>query len=153
MHKSDVKNDSTVSAAVTKVLYQKTHWITTSQSSLNEGTPCALKRAHHSSQQTAYIPLRHSWVGCISSLRSLVGHAQAGGTCCSSSWQTDEVVFGNLKAQNKTTMTSTNMYQGLEAGSKPSSRWIICINVGRLSLKEMANGLFGRSVSYSLNVG
>lgn len=122
MHKSDVKNDSTVSAAVTKVLYQKTHWITTSQSSLNEGTPCALKRAHHSSQQTAYIPLRHSWVGCISSLRSLVGHAQAGGTCCSSSWQTDEVVFGNLKAQNKTTMTSTNMYQGLEAGSKPSSR-------------------------------
>lgn len=47
------------------------------------------------------------------------------GTCWSSSWQFDEVVFGNLKAQNKTTMTSTNMFQGLETGSKPSSRWKI----------------------------
>lgn len=99
-----------------------------SRSSLR-GASCVLKRVHLSPQQTLYIPLRHSWGRCISSLRSLVGQSQAGGTCCSSSWQTDEVVFRNLKAQNKTTMTSTNMFQGLETGSKPSSRWRICCSL------------------------
>lgn len=44
------------------------------------------------------------------------------GTRWPSSWHTDEVVLGNLKAQTKTTMTSTNMFQGLDTGSKPSSR-------------------------------
>lgn len=45
------------------------------------------------------------------------------GSSWTSSWHTDEVVFGNLKACDKSTMTSTNMFQGLDTGSKPSSRW------------------------------
>lgn len=45
------------------------------------------------------------------------------GSSWTSSWHTDEVVFGNLKAWDKSTMTSTNMFQGLDTGSKPSSRW------------------------------
>lgn len=45
------------------------------------------------------------------------------GSSRTSSWHTDEVVFENSKAWDKSTMTSTNMFQGLDTGSKPSSRW------------------------------
>lgn len=66
-------------------------------------------------------------VSVSSGLKFLIrefGWARAGrGSSSTSSWHTDEVVFGNLKAWDKSTMTSTNMFQGLDTGSKPSSRW------------------------------
>lgn len=85
-----------------------------------------MKRAHLSlaEDQSYSIPLCHSWVGSKFFTTELSrARAGRGGTRSSSSWQTDEeVVFGNLKGQNRTTMTSTNMFQGLDTGSKPSSR-------------------------------
>lgn len=87
--------------------------------------PRALKRAHPFLSSLAVDQL-YSSVSRLGGLKFFTpefGWARAKrGTRWPSSWHTDEVVLGNLKAQTKTTMTSTNMFQGLDTGSKPSSR-------------------------------
>lgn len=46
--------------------------------------------------------------------------------------------IGKLEGSNKTTMTSTNMFQGLDTASKPSSRWTILSRVAQLFMKKIA---------------
>uniref|UniRef100_A0A3Q1B967 Jupiter microtubule associated homolog 2 n=2 Tax=Amphiprion ocellaris TaxID=80972 RepID=A0A3Q1B967_AMPOC len=90
---------------------------------LCKGPPSVVNRAHPlGSRPVSSRGVTAGWTQILHYGVWLGTRTQAGGTCWTSSWQTDEVVFGNLKAQNKTTMTSTNMFQGLDSASKPSSR-------------------------------
>lgn len=85
-----------------------------------------MKRAHRAAQQTGRQPIIFLRVSVgwteIPHSRVWLGTRKSGSSWASS-WHTDEVVLRNLKALNQRTMTSTNMFQGLDTGSKPSSRW------------------------------